>query len=197
MSDLQQARQELLALEKQAGEEASEHALAQIQKHLPHMNISAINVYSNPESFMQFSLQGGSDISEFFRVTFKDGVFVYSEMDRTRSTARQYLYIVHPSTKKKQQNVLSRLETPASLGLNPSKTDTITKFWEKDAAWLGIKDGAGFEETIIRIQRWWADLEAALVIYITYMNKSPIAAQRPGSLAYFGHLFSKIHDSLS
>lgn len=196
MSDLQQTRQELYALEKQSGEEAREHALAQIQKHLPHMNIAAINVYSNPESFMQFSLQGGSNIAEFFRVTFKDGVSVYSEMDRQRAAVRQYLYIAYP-IKRKQQNVLSRLETPASLGLNPLKTDTITKFWEKDAAWLGIKDGAGFEETIIRIQRWWADLEAALVIYITYMNKSPIAAQRPGSLAYFGHLFSKIHDSLS
>lgn len=184
--NLEEKRKELRLLENQAHEECKQHALEQVQKHLPHMKITYMDVCLTP--YQHMNSWHGAPKANLFLIKFENNHNVYAEMDNSRPNARQPLFLVCPDGETEC------IEKPMGMCLSIGK-ENITEYWEKSAAFFGVKDGDGFEETVVRVQRWWADLEAALVIYLTYMEKSPNESQRPGDMDYFGHLFSKIHDT--
>lgn len=188
MSELEKKRQELKLLEEQAGLEAEEHALEQVKKHLPHMKVKGIMVQRDLYGLMHSHLSV-REVRDIFRMEFEDGTMVRAEMDNSKPHAHQNLLIRHSGNKQ-----FESIEKPMGLQIEPEYAKPLA-LWEKTAAFMGIKEEDGFEKIVITVQRWWADLEAALVIYMTYMNKCPTEHKRPGDLGYFGHLFSKCHDT--
>lgn len=188
MSKLEEAKKELKLLEEQEAQEAEEYALGQVKKHLPHMKVKSIQVQKDPYNIM-YSRLSVSVEQDFFSIEFEDGTKVHAQMNNTRRDSAQPLLIRHPNENQSQV-----IEKPLGLQINP-KEENFTICWEKTAAFIGVSDEFDFEKNIILLQRWWADLESILVIYITHMNNCIVEYKRPGQMDYFGHLLSKCHDT--